>query len=145
MKSYLIVMRMLVKNMFKKNTGEKKGLKIFTGIVLGILYISILFGMISTIIAVAPTVGDYGLQSDVLTFIFAMAVMIILVFGITQILTGLYFSKDTEFFLSLPVSTGTVYFAKMTVIYLGMMAVEAAIMIPCLVVMGITLKMSALF
>ena len=111
MKSYLIVMRMLVKNMFKKNTGEKKGLKIFTGIVLGILYISILFGMISTIIAVAPTVGDYGLQSDVLTFIFAMAVMIILVFGITQILTGLYFSKDTEFFLSLPVSTGTVYFA----------------------------------
>lgn len=145
MKSYLTVMRMLVKNMFKKNPGEKKGLKIFTGIVLGILYISILFGMISTIIAVAPTVGDYGLQSDVLTFIFAMAIMIILVFGITQILTGLYFSKDTEFFLSLPVSTGTVYFAKMTVIYLGMMAVEAAIMIPCLIAMGITLKMSVLF
>lgn len=145
MKNYFIVMRMLVKNMFKKNPGEKKGLKIFTGISIAILYLFIMFGMISTIVMVAPTVGEYGLQSDVLTLIFGIAVMIILFFGITQILTGLYFSKDTEFFLSLPISTGTVYFAKISVIYLGMMTVEAAVMIPCLVVMGIMLKMSALY
>ncbi len=145
MKDWLCVIKLLVKSMFKKNTNERKGLKIFVGFSLALLYAVILFGICSTIVAIAPALIEYELQSEALMLLFAVGILVILIFGTTSILTVLYFSRDTEFFMSLPVSPSTVFFAKLTTVYLGMLALEAAIMAPCLITLGVMLKMSAVF
>ena len=59
MKDWLCVIKMLVKSMFKKNTNERKGLKIFVGFSLALLYAVILFGICSTIVAIAPALIEY--------------------------------------------------------------------------------------
>lgn len=145
MSNYFSVIKLLIKNMFKKSGKEKKGLFIFSAVMLGILYVSIAALIIFVIVGASSAIVQFNLQSEVLTIIFAICCVFILILGIVGILNTLYFSRDSEFFLSLPIKNSTVYFAKMTVVYLTELVIEALILIPCLLTMGIMLHMSAVF
>ena len=135
MKNYGIIMKMLIRNMFKKS-GDKKNVKIFIGISLAVAYVFLMFTLMTGAVSLAPALKETGLTGEMLTLIFGMAVLVMLFFGIPLILSTLYFSKDSEFFLSLPVGSGTVFFAKISIVYLSMLIVEVALLLPTVVVLG---------
>ncbi len=145
MKGFATVLKLLIKNMFKRSKSERKNIKIFTGIVLAVVYVFLMFTLLSSVISLAPAVKEAGGMADIITLLFTLAVLIMLFFGIPMILSWLYFSRDTEFFLSLPVATSTVYFAKIAMIYLSMLVVEAALLLPTLIVFGALVGVNVLY
>lgn len=145
MKGYLSVLKLLFKNMLKKSGKDGKGIRIFSAVMLGILYVSVAAFLVYMITAISSIVTQHNMQSEILTIVFAVCCVAILFLGIIGILNSLYFSRDTEFFLSLPIKTSTVYFAKMTVVYATTLVIEALIMLPCIIAMGVMMQMSAIF
>ena len=145
MKSFGTVLKLLIKNMFKRSKSERRNMKIFTAVALAVVYVFLMFALMTSVISLAPAVKEIGCMADIITVFFTLAVMVMLFFGIPMILSWLYFSRDTEFFLSLPVSASTVYFAKIAMIYLRMLVVEAALLLPSLTVFGVLVGTNALY
>lgn len=145
MKGFGSVLKLLIKNMFKRSKSERRNVRIFTGIALAVVYVFLMVSLITSAVSLAPAVREAGCAADVITMLFTLAVLVMLFFGIPMILSWLYFSRDTEFFLSLPISSSTVYFAKITMIYLSMLVVEAALLLPTLIVFGALVGMNALY
>ena len=107
MKSFGTVLKLLIKNMFKRSKSERRNMKIFTAVALAVVSVFLMFALMTSVISLAPAVKEIGCMADIITVFFTLAVMVMLFFGIPMILSWLYFSRDTEFFLSLPVSAST--------------------------------------
>lgn len=71
--------------------------------------------------------------------------MLTLVFGTVAVFSYMYFSRDNEFLMSLPVRPGTVFAAKLTVIYVEEAAVGAVLAFPGAIVLGIATAQGAAF
>lgn len=135
MKNYLTVTRLLVKT-FMKRTGltENKRLLVFALIGIAVVIGLIAYGTYSfaKIFYVCDAVAD--LQA----FIFLVAFIAVLVLGTISIFTYIYFSKDNEFLLSLPVKPSVIYLAKLTVVYLQQLIISFVVIVPASIAIGIS-------
>lgn len=145
MKNYFKICSMLFKYMFKRG-GEKSSKWIFLaygvlGVTFAILLISVCFGV--SVMSVA--FRDLGLVAELITLLLAIGCVIVVVFGLIPMINYLYFSKDTEFMMTLPVSPSTIYFAKITVVYLTEAIVSVLFLVPCMLTVGVTLNLGGIF
>lgn len=147
MSNYISVLKLLIKNMFRRDRANAKSLNKTFFVVFGLLiaYSAIAFLFISLIYFMGSTFAAFSLQSEFVSMILACGLMVVLIFGIVTVLTCLYFSRDTEFFFALPIKPATVFAAKLTVVYLTELAITALIMLPCLITAGIVMNLSAIF
>ncbi|MCL2599379.1 MAG: hypothetical protein FWD76_05690, partial [Firmicutes bacterium] len=81
--------------------------------------------------------------SSLLIIFMLIVVMLSLVFSVVSLVTNLYLSKDSEFFLALPIKPGTVFFAKVTYIYFAELLLSTAILLPAGVLIGAATGMGA--
>ena len=147
MSNYVSVLKLLIKNMFRRDMAKEKSLTktLLVGLSLLIAYAAIGFLFVTLIYFMGSTFAAFSLQSEFISMILACGLMVVLIFGIVTVLTCLYFSKDTEFFFALPIKPATIFAAKLTVVYLIELSITALIMLPCLIAAGIVMNLSAIF
>ncbi len=147
MNNYVSVLKLLIKNMFRRDRAKAKSFGKMLLVVFGLLitYAAVSFLFITLIYFMGSSFAAFSLQSEFVSMILACGLMVVLIFGIVTVLTCLYFSRDTEFFFALPIKPAVVFAAKLTVVYLAELAVTALIMIPCLITAGIVMNLPAIF
>ena len=147
MRNYLAVIKLQLKNMFRRDRSSAKASRrwIIAAVALVILYGIVASSFIAMVAMMSSAFGAYSLQSEFVTLNLLCGLMVVLVFGIVTVLTCLYFSRDTEFFLALPIKPSVVFAAKLTIVYLAELVACVLIMVPCLIAAGIALHASAIF
>ena len=145
MKNYFTIFKLLFKYMFKRS-GEKSSKWIWLAYAfIGIAFACLIFFLCWGVSSVATVVASMGLLSEFLTVLLGIACVAVVFFGIVPMLNYLYFSRDTEFMMSLPVKPSTVFMAKLSVVYLTEIVVSTLLLIPVMITVGVTLKLSAVF
>ncbi len=145
MRNFWLVFRLQLKNMLRKDPakGNKRRIAWIAG--LAVSYAVIAAAFIFTIVLMGGAFADFSLQSEFVALILLCGLMVVLVFGIVTVLTSLYFSRDTEFFLTLPVKPSAVFAAKLMVVYVTELCVAALLLVPCLIAAGVVMHAPAQF
>lgn len=143
MKSYVTVFSMLFRYMFKRGKERSSRVMWIAYAIIAATYAFLAYGVCSVIYTVAGTFDSLNLLASLVTVIFAMACVAIILFGLVPMVSYLYFSRDNEFMMSLPVRPSTIFLAKLTVVYLTEMVVGVIVMIPALITVGIAVGMNA--
>lgn len=144
MRGFLRITKLLLGMTFRKNLPGKRGGKMtLTGCVIAA-------AIISAFIAVALGLLGYftrglGFETAMTGMLLAVDFLLTLVFGTVAVMSQMYFSRDGEFFISLPVSSNTVLFAKLFVVYVEEAIVSAVLMLPGAIVFGIVAAQSAAY
>lgn len=136
---------LLLKSNYRSAPGEKKGGKIAVYAVFAILYLIMEFAFVAMITEFTPVFVQNELIPELITFILAIGLSAVAALGILPMLSTLYFSSDADFFLSLPVSQGKVYFAKLCTVYITQLGLTALLIAPALIVIGANAMLSALY
>lgn len=144
MNNYFTIIKALFKNKLRFDESKTKGKKLGISISIFLVYALFMTGAIMLIV----TLGDYILSSRVVAqmvyfFILLTAAVVVLIFGIVNLVSVLYLSKDTDFYSILPVGATTVFFAKLSYVYLFETALVLAIALPTLLAFGIVAQMWA--
>lgn len=107
----------LIKSMFRGTKRSKAG-KI--GIAIGVVYLCLFFGFTVVIISInlSTTFIGQGLQNEFLSLLFLITQIVVLVFSTAILLGSLYFSKDHELLGTLPLRPTTIFWSKLSIIYL---------------------------
>ena len=147
MKSYLTVLKLLIRNMFlpDKTKDSKRGAKIAAIIVCAVAYLFLAAFLVFMVLMLSLSFRMLGLINEFITAIWSMASVMVLIFGIISMLSYLYFSRDTEFFLALPIKPSVIYLAKFTIVYLTELIVAALLLIPALITTGVITGASAAY
>lgn len=135
----LLVRAQLVTRLRPDKSAAKRGNgKIAVYIILGLSYLTII-GMISGVLSMAA-VALAGTEyiADLVLFIYLGGVMLVLMFGISSLITYVYMGRDNEFLAGLPVAPGKVFMSKLVVIYLYEFVTTFAIIAVPLLVVGIS-------
>ncbi len=144
MKNYLTLVSMNFKYVFKSDGRKKSKWLWLAYVIVALSFLALLsslcFGVFLLGKMFAPT-----LLPEFITFLYGVGCIMIVVLGIAPMISYLYFSKDTEFLLGLPLKPVTVFFAKLTVVYIFEMLGGALFLLPSLITLGVTLKLSALY
>ena len=140
MNNYKAIIKLLLKDRFA--TRGKRHLGFFAA--LAVAYGCIMVGFVTTIIFLAKQLGR-AYAPQLMTLIMVMDCLMVFAFGIFSIIGSLYLSKDNEFMLALPVKASTVYAAKISYIYLTEFVMSAALLLPSMLAMGITLGLGPMF
>lgn len=143
MKSYVTVFSMLFRYMFKRGKERSSRVMWIAYAIIAATYAFLAYGVCSVIYTVAGTFDSLNLLASLVTVIFAMACVAIILFGLVPMVSYLYFSRDNEFMISLPVRPSTIFLAKLTVVYLTEMVVGVIVMIPALITVGVAVGMNA--
>ncbi|MCH5153732.1 MAG: hypothetical protein J1F71_00825 [Clostridiales bacterium] len=142
MNNYIIILKALFKNKFRFSESNSKGKKLAFFLLFGLVYLMVVAFAVSVIVLLK----DVFLQFTVIVqkfyfFVLMSSAVVVLFFGIIHLISMLYLSKDTDFYSMLPVKPSTVFFAKLSYVYLCEAAIVLAIAFPVLMVLGIVAKM----
>lgn len=146
MHNFLSIIKLQLKNMFRRDK-EHANIKKTVGlaVVCAVLYAAITAGLIFVIYYMSAVMSALELESEFIALILTTGLLFVLIFGVVVLLTCLYFSKDTEFFLALPVKPSTVFAAKMAIVYLTELVTAALLMLPLMITAGIMMKLGVLY
>lgn len=145
MSNYLAVTKLLVKNMFKRDKGKKNNWLLALIIVFAIIYAAFMILMLTFVNLLAAQFIEMDFFNEIVTFILISGVVMVLFLGVVSMLSYLYFSKDTEFFLALPIKPSTVYLAKLTIIYAVELITTILCLLPVLFMLGALNNASVLY
>ena len=147
MRGYLRITKLLLGLAFRKGLpGKRSPRTMLAGSIIAsaILSACIAVGM-GFIGAAIADLGSPSLTAIVMGYLILGDFMLTLVFGTLTIMSYLYFSRDSEFFLSLPVGSNAVLCSKLTVIYIEEALVSAILVLPGSVVLGAVTGQTAMF
>lgn len=145
MKDLIRIIKFLLVDTYRLRKNENRRGKIGVYGFFAIVYILFEIAVLSTVVPIAPLFKEARLVPEFLTAIMTLGLSAVTVLGVMPMLNLLYFSKDSEFFLNLPISPTKVYFAKLVTVYLSQFIFTSALIIPALFAVGITLNLSWLF
>jgi len=107
MKSWARITRTLLSMFFRTGKGEKKRrVSAVVVVLLGLLF-AVMIG--AAFAFLSPVLAQAGLLAVAATLPMETAFVAVLVFGTMGVFSYIYYSRDNEFLLSLPVSPSTVY------------------------------------
>ena len=145
MTTFFKLVRVFLIQTYRLNKDQKKSRKyMYIGMLLGFLPL-IAIGALSAFVMGAALKGDTARGAGFLSLIFIADFLIIMFFGLIAMLQAVFFSKDAETLLSLPVRPATLFFAKMVVVYISELTIAAATVIPFAVAFGIGFGVSAVY
>lgn len=117
MKGFRLVFSLCIKNLITDWKSKKMSVKISSAVIIGLLFVAITISIDFLFQAIAPTIVASGYTDVVYMMILTVACIPVLLFGTFYAISTLYFSKDNEFFMQLPVRTSTVFLAKLLTVY----------------------------
>lgn len=146
MKNYALVLNLLLKNSFRSSrkrgfgTGDdrkKSRSSVARALVmtLATLPLAAIFGVLGYFSA--TTAASAGVEAEMLAILFATCQVITFFFGAAAVTSTVFMSADGEFLFSLPVSPSSVFFAKLTVVYINELTVTAVCLVPVCIGFGI--------
>lgn len=144
MREIRLILPLLFKAGFRKKQGEKGNPMLTNSILCAIL----LFYSISGGIAMIPAFVEFsenGMLAGFITIIFLVSALVTMLFSIAPMMSLLYFSKDGEFYLHLPVKASSVFMSKMIYLYVSQLYLNVATCAPLLVIVGISQNLTVAF
>ena len=81
--------------------------------------------------------GEAGMMAELVTFFLLISAGPVLVLGLIALVTNLYFARDAEFFAYLPVKGNSIFFAKLTMVYLIELIIAVAMALPMVIAAGV--------
>ena len=143
MREYLMLSKLLLKMQFKKDK-QKKGSRanMIAMIALG-AYFAVVIAVVMIIFG--KYIGEYDFVAETGATIMLLGFMLVLIFGITSVLSYMYFSPDNEFLMSMPVRPSVIYAAKLTSIYAMNVLFSTLLILPGLLFLGISSGQGFLF
>lgn len=146
MNSYFTILRALFKNKLRFDVGSSKRGKIALLSVLAVAYVLVMFAVLTMIVELKTllSIPVFAMASYILMvfyfFVLLTGALIVLIFGIINLVSTLYLSKDTDFYSMLPVKSSTVFAAKLSYVYLSEAAIIVALLLPVIITFGIVTK-----
>lgn len=137
MSNFSTVLKALFRNKlrFGAEAGTRK--KVGLIVVFAVMYAVVVFSLLSAIIYIGRMFAMLELYIMFYTFILMTAAIIVLIFGIVNLVSVLYLSKDTDFYSMLPIKPSVVFAAKLAFVYLMETAIVLAILLPGVITLGI--------
>ena len=144
MKLYLKLLKTVLLNNFRslksrfisdKNgkDAKRKAATVF-GAVMMILGVGVMVFILSAVVYVIAGISVFdNMHVKLLSTIISGVQIMVMLFGVTGVLSNTYFSKDNEFLSSLPVRPQTIFSVKLTVIYLNELALCTVFMLPAII------------
>ncbi len=136
MKSYWILLKVTLKNAFRPDT-SRKGSKAIYLLALALLGIIFGVGLISGTIFMGPAFLREGMGAEYMTIMFVAAQVVVLIFGTAFLIGVVFFHRDADIVLALPVKASTLFFAKLTYVYLTELAISALVVLTSGITLGI--------
>ncbi|MCL2817121.1 MAG: hypothetical protein FWD39_01880 [Clostridiales bacterium] len=88
---------------------------------------------------------DLGAAQLLPTYVFFIASLVSLLFGVYFVFSALFFARDNQFLASLPVSPVKVFLAKLSFVYLWQLVLTAVFAVPALIIYGIGMAEGVLY
>ncbi len=146
MKQFIALLRisflMQFRGLFSKKRTKSQIATLIVSILIALLFASVLI--------VSFVFLGRAFEGTSLYIVFTLVVYIgtmffSLFYGISSILTTLYFSRDNELVLSLPIKTPIVYCAKIVALWASQIVYSAMFLLPTLLSFGISMHLGALY
>ncbi len=112
---------------------------------LGILFVPVIILAVFGIAAVTPGMQASGALTELMLLFYIVVMLIILIFGIINMLSYVYFNRDAEFLASLPVSPWKIFLCKLFIVYISEIALSLIFIIPVNLTIGIVSGQGVLF
>lgn len=124
MNAIKVLVKSIFLNSFRSEGKKKKGqLNTLVSMLISGGVFAVLFVVMT--IAMGPIFKEQGLFAEFLTMIFAASQFIVLIFGTVLMINIMFFSKDAELLLSLPVKPAAIFVAKIFYVYLTELMLSA--------------------
>ena len=137
MREYSIILKALFKNKFRfaddASPRKKYG---FTALIL-ICYAAVMAILISGLLGFKLYADIPSVKLTLYIFGLFTAALVVLIFGIVNLVSTLYLSKDTDFYSMLPVKSSVVFAAKVSYVYISEAVIVGAILLPLMITFGI--------
>lgn len=135
-----IILKALFRNRLRFSADASSGKKAVTLIAFGMLYFAILIFAVLITVSVGSALATSGFAWVFYFVLLLTGALFVFVFGIINLVSTLYLSKDTDFYSTLPVNPTTVFAAKMLYVYLTEAVIAVGVILPAAVVYGIVIK-----
>lgn len=142
MKNFLAYLKVLLIDQYRPRKDGSKMMR-YAIIILAVCFIPILALMFVGMLSVGNIIAQLDLMTEAATLIITIGQIIVIVFGLIMMLNTLYFSKDSEFALPLPLKPMTIYAAKLTSVYIFELLTSFIITIAVLLPLGIGASIGA--
>ncbi len=143
MNKFLLLFKFLAKNYFGTTVGKKHKVP---NLVLAGLFTSPLLVLICMMLGtLTPLAMQNNVFPHVVTVVVLSAQALSFFFAVQGILSTLYLSDDNAFLSSLPIKPTTLYFAKISVVYVNELIIAAYVLLPALLTMSITASISGYY
>lgn len=118
---------------------DKKSKGFYVGAVAAAVFLAVLFGgmLAGGVYFMSGAFLQAGLEAELLTLIFSGAQAVVLVFGTAAMVSTIFFNRDAEFLLSLPVKSSTVFFAKLFYVYVSELVISAFVVLCSGIALGV--------
>lgn len=142
MKSLLTLTKFNINRQFKMSFENKKKRNNFIAvlILLGICFLVPIALVCVFVYSMSYLAYQSGELPQFLSVIFLLTQVMIVVFGLMIFVQTIYFSKDNEFLLSLPVKQSDIYLSKFFTVLLSEMIISAVAIIPTTISMAVALS-----
>lgn len=136
MHGWFLMTRTLMKTFFRKGKGD--GSRFAGMIVLAALGALLSAGVAVMFAFLGPAFAAVGIVPEVTALLLDAGFIVVLVFGTIGIFSYVYFARDSEFLLSLPVRPSAVFLAKLAAVYAQEIMIAALVMVPGTLALGIS-------
>ncbi|MCM1367315.1 MAG: hypothetical protein NC184_00680 [Roseburia sp.] len=137
MSNFATVLKALFKNKLRFGTETSTRKKVGIMSLFALAYAVIMFSVLSLIVTIGNMFDMLELYIMFYMFLLMTAAIIVLIFGIVNLISVLYLSKDTDFYSALPIKPSVVFAAKLAFVYLMETAIVLAVLLPGVITLGV--------
>ena len=124
---------------------QKKDYTWLIMLLLGVAFIPIIFSLVMGVAEVAPIFQKEGALTELMLFIYVITMLVIIIMGVVNMLSYVYFNRDSEFLAGLPIKSWKIFLAKLFLVYITELALAAAALIPLNFTIGIVTGQGPVF
>lgn len=122
----------------KSKTGKVMG-KIGIGFAVGIGVIALMSYLVFFVATTTLAAVEANLHKELLLFLLVLVQLMVLFFGSMTTLNFLYFSKDNQLLITLPIKNSTIFGVKFCLAYLSELLISVIMGLPVLITYGVML------
>ena len=131
---YRLLLGVLLKDSFRQRVGGR--IKLPQSVIMGICCLPLMVMLCTAIASVADLAVKYSLLVEGTVMLVTAGQGMVLFFAIPTLTSALYMSGDTGFVSALPLRRSAVFFARLTKVYIGELAITAYLLLPTLYTFG---------
>ena len=121
----------------QQSVAQKKDLTWLIWLLLAAAFLPMLGILVSGVAQITPVFAEENALAELMLFIYVITMLVIMVMGVVNMLSYVYFNRDSEFLASLPVRNWKIFLAKLGVVYLSELGLSALSLIPFNLTIGI--------